>query len=590
MTMSSQSSSSHFETLPPRSEYRFELEAGERLAIRLVPDTGDAEIFGAELLPREDKWYTFGDEAKGCICSWKGCTIEIVPPPSAAYLSLEPSPTFSSYTTLHLHLEKARAQARQHIRTAPQLIHDLRLSSESEDQDADVYRPEAQGPRILILGPESSGKTSLAKLLCNYALRSPATTSTGYEEVEEGKKVPGEVEASEVTGWWPMLVNLDPSAGAPPLPCTLSAHPLSPLPKASLTSATPALPYGITTPISGSLPPGVASASTSSSISLWLGREHFRPAGPSGEGSDEHALSILQRLGRLVERRMCRDMKARMSGLVVDTMATGTQDARGKYSLVKEIVKAFHIDMILVLGQEKVTIDLTKYFSSQPEGAGSRPTVLKLPKSGGVVELDDTYKTRLRNAQIKSYFYGGNTAGDKKGAQAIADADSNVNGSESEKPKVPGMDEPLGGLSHLNPYSQTIPLDLLEVYRVGQETVAPSSALPIGSSRALSASTLHKLDPVNSQADQSLLLNSVLALIEPPGGGGGKGQKDSEVWKNEVGDDEVGEKEVARGTVRGWIHVGAIDTARKRVTILSPGMGRLPSKTALLGTLDWQDA
>lgn len=164
---------------------------------------------------------------------------------------------------------------------------------------------------------------------------------------------------------------------------------------------------------------------------------------------------------------MCRDMKARMSGLVVDTMATGTQDARGKYSLVKEIVKAFHIDMILVLGQEKVTIDLTKHFASQPEGAGSRPIVLKLPKSGGVVELDETYKTRLRNAQIKSYFYGGNT-GDKKGAQAVAESDSNVNGSGVEKPKVPGMDEPLGGLSHLNPYSQTIPLDLLEVYRVGQ--------------------------------------------------------------------------------------------------------------------------
>lgn len=87
-----------------------------------------------------------------------------------------------------------------------------------------------------------------------------------------------------------------------------------------------------------------------------------------------------------------------------------------------------------------------------------------------------------------------------------------------------------------------------------------------------------------------MLLNSVLALIEPPGGGGGKGQKDSEVWKNEFGDDEVGEREVARGSIRGWIHVGAIDTARKRITILSPGMGRLPSKTALLGTLDWQDA
>lgn len=71
------SSSSHFEDLPPRSEYRFELEPGERLAIRLVPGSGDAEIFGAELWPRDDKWYIFGGEAKGCVCSWKGCRIEV---------------------------------------------------------------------------------------------------------------------------------------------------------------------------------------------------------------------------------------------------------------------------------------------------------------------------------------------------------------------------------------------------------------------------------------------------------------------------------------------------------------------------------
>lgn len=70
-------SNAQLETLPPRSEYRFELEPGERLSVRLVPETGDAEIFGAELLEGENRWYTFGDEAKGCICSWNGCQIEL---------------------------------------------------------------------------------------------------------------------------------------------------------------------------------------------------------------------------------------------------------------------------------------------------------------------------------------------------------------------------------------------------------------------------------------------------------------------------------------------------------------------------------
>ena len=99
------------------------------------------------------------------------------------------------------------------------------------------------------------------------------------------------------------------------------------------------------------------------------------------------------------------------------------------------------------------------------------PQVLKLPKSGGVVKEDDAYKSRLRNAQVRTYFYGGSTAhasissrkaGDDDGGNAL-----NKDGPEKVT-KVPGDDEPLGGLGHLNPYSQTIPLDLLEIYRVGQ--------------------------------------------------------------------------------------------------------------------------
>lgn len=119
--------------------------------------------------------------------------------------------------------------------------------------------------------------------------------------------------------------------------------------------------------------------------------------------------------------------------------------------------------------------------------------------------------------------------------------------------------------------------------------MAPSSALPIGASRALSASTLHQLDPINSAADQSSLLNSILALVDAPCGGGGKGQKDSEVWRAELGDEE-GEKRVAESNVRGYIHVQSIDVAKKRMTVLAPAVGRLPSKTALIGSLDWQDA
>lgn len=282
-----------------------------------------------------------------------------------------------------------------------------------------------------------------------------------------------------------------------------------------------------------------------------------------------------------------------MSGLVIDTPGTTSIDSKSKYALIRDIVRFFHVGTILVVGHEKVTIDLSRIYASSTE-AELKPVVLKLPKSGGVVEDDDSYKARLRSNQVRGYFYGGSYGSggirQTKGAASKSDvAEKNVISTAGEDGKVPGTDEPLGNLSHLNPYSQTIPLDLLEVYRVGQDTMAPSSALPIGASRALSTSTLHQLDPVNSAADQSALLHSVLALVDPPAGGGGKGQKDSEVWKDELGDDE-GERQVAVAPIRGFVHVQSIDAAKKRMTVLAPSAGRLPSKTALLGSLDWQDA
>lgn len=379
--------------------------------------------------------------------------------------------------------------------------------------------------------------------------------------------------------------------GALPLPGSISANPLSPLPQAALGSATPAMPFGLTTPVSGALPPNALSASVTPPVSLWLGREHFKE-------NDDHGRAVLTTLAQHVERRLCRDIKARMSGLIVDTPPTTNADSKSKYAIIQDIVRLFHVDTVLVLGHEKVTIDLTRIFASSPNGNFTpRPTVLKLPKSGGVVESDESSKARQRSNQVKTYFYGGSggtTSGvTSKTATAAAaaakgsDADGTMTGAEDGK--EPNASEALGYLSHLNPYSQTIPLDLLEVYRVGQDTMAPSSALPIGASRALSASTLHQLDPVNSAADQASLLNSVLALVDPPAGGGGKGQKDSEVWKSELGEAE-GERQVAAATIRGFIHVQSIDAAKKRMTVLAPSAGRLPSKTALLGTLDWQDA
>ncbi|KAN0065036.1 Cleavage polyadenylation factor subunit clp1 [Thecaphora frezii] len=613
--------------LPPRSEYRFELEPHERLSVRLLPNTGDAEIFGAELVGgTQERWYPFGDEAKAAVSTWNGAQIELAGSASTEYLADEPSPTYTSYANLHLYLERQRIQARQALRSDAKLLTALASSAvdpsyvapRNTDQGPDgaqastqstpsVYRPEGQGPRVMVLGPESAGKTSLVKFLSNYALRSPAVASLGNGEAgkvaeslrsggdgivypdlseeeseERQKKRKMQETQSETTGWWPVVVNLDPGVGASPLPGCLAALPLSPLPLASLPSASPAFPLGTSTPTTGAIPPGPSTAHGVAPLALWLGRENVRD-------NERHARRVVDWLAEGVERRLARDFRSRMSGVLIDTPGVVTADARSRYAFVQHCVRAFKVDTLVVLGHEKLNLEMTRLFSNAAtppwpvagtDGIPSpRVTVIKLPKSGGVVELDETYRQRLRSLQVRNYFYGGSSAAGagKKTAQGATAAV----GAGGAPMTMPGQADPLGGLAALSAFSTTVPFDLLEIYRIGQESLAPSSALPIGAQRTVTETQLVKLDPAHSASDQSALLNSVLALIQPPRGGGGAGQPDS---VQEPKDDEI-----LGAPVLGFVHVADLDLVRKKMTVLSPMAGRLPSKTAILGTLDWHD-
>ena len=71
--------------------------------------------------------------------------------------------------------------------------------------------------------------------------------------------------------------------------------------------------------------------------------------------------------------------------------------------------------------------------------------------------------------------------------------------------------------------------------------------------------------------------------------------------------DDAGNEAIVGGPVLGFVYVyvpshrvgrwkadsirsSAIDTVKKKVTLLSPLPGRLPRKTLLLASLDWQDS
>lgn len=101
--------------------------------------SGTAEIFGTEIVTEQT--YTFVGK-KAAIFTYHGATLSIKGSPNVAYVA-EETPMLS-YANLHFALEKLR-----------------QLADDNQ----------SKGPRVLIIGSEDAGKTSLTKILISYAVR-----------------------------------------------------------------------------------------------------------------------------------------------------------------------------------------------------------------------------------------------------------------------------------------------------------------------------------------------------------------------------------------------------------------------------------
>jgi polyribonucleotide 5'-hydroxyl-kinase len=64
------------------------------------------------------------------------------------------------------------------------------------------------------------------------------------------------------------------------------------------------------------------------------------------------------------------------------------------------------VNTILVLGSERLHIEMQKRFSGHRTSTGETITHVKLDKSGGCVDRDDTFMQQTQEAAIKEYFFG----------------------------------------------------------------------------------------------------------------------------------------------------------------------------------------
>lgn len=64
------------------------------------------------------------------------------------------------------------------------------------------------------------------------------------------------------------------------------------------------------------------------------------------------------------------------------------------------------MNIVLVLGSERLYSEMQRRFSTYKGTAGESLTLVKLDKSGGCVDRDETFMKESREAAIREYFFG----------------------------------------------------------------------------------------------------------------------------------------------------------------------------------------
>ncbi|KAJ3692009.1 hypothetical protein LUZ60_012359 [Juncus effusus] len=367
--------------LARESELRVEVGPDAPLRARLL--TGTAEIFGTEMPP--ENWLPVPPRSKIAIFTWHGATIELEGFSEAEYVADETP--MVSYVNVHAILDGRRARAKN-----------------SQDGDSDA----SQGPRVMVVGPTDSGKSSLSRMLLSWAAK---------------------------RGWKPTFVDLDIGQGSITLPGAVSATPVE-------------MPVDVVEGIPLEMP-----------LVFYYG--HTTPT-----ANGELYKVLMKELAQTLEKQFNGNIESRAAGMVINTM--GWVEGFG-YELLLNAIDTFKANVILVLGQEKLYSMLKDVLKTKPN-----VDVVKLHKSGGVVQRNTKLRQKSRSVKIREYFYG------------IS--------------------------NDLSPHSTILNFTDISIFRVGGGPQAPRSALPIG---AEPTADPVRVVPVNVSQDLLHLVLGVSYAKEP---------------------------------------------------------------------------
>ncbi|KAI8629313.1 Pre-mRNA cleavage complex II protein Clp1-domain-containing protein [Xylariaceae sp. FL1651] len=353
----------------------------------------------------------------------------------------------------------------------------LNLHFKLEGLRAAAQRSAQMGPRVLVVGPANAGKTSLVRTLACWATR---------------------------MGRQPLVVNTDAREGMLTLPGTLSAAVFATL-------------VDITTDW-GSLPSSGASA-----IPVKLPLAYYYGL-PRPDDNPKLFKRLLSRLAVAATSRLAEDPDVKTAGMVIDTggMPTGARGAT-YYDFVAHIVAEFSVNIVVVLGSERVGSEMQKRFAGQTTSLGETVTVVSLDKSGGVIERDASFMQLIHESAIREYFFG-------------------------------------NAKMTLSPFTQQVDFTAVSIWRINE---APSKTSADGSGITNDEGDAY-IDTLEKAEPSLMLQNCVLAVA--------------------CASVRDAPDTIRDANVMGFVYVADVDEKRRRLRILAPVSARLGDRPLLWGS------
>lgn len=152
-------------SLAADEEWRFEVDYGAQAAVTLKE--GLAEIFGTELV--RDRRYTFSG-VKLAVFTWHGCSLEV-----------------------------EGAFSHQYIARETPMLGVLKFHEELEQRRSAALAALGRGPRVMVVGSDDCGKSTLCRILANYAAR--RSHGTTFVDLDVGQQLCGLTGSVSAVAW-----------------------------------------------------------------------------------------------------------------------------------------------------------------------------------------------------------------------------------------------------------------------------------------------------------------------------------------------------------------------------------------------------